>query len=115
MTKDTLFLLKAGFTDDKFPGKTFLCPQGTAVEGVLAIYPELAEKIDIRRVDFPRPRHDVIAVAGEANQALPLLVLSSGQHSEHSTGQADDSELVTGKDNILAALAELYAIAELHP
>ena len=115
MTKDTLFLLKAGFTDNAYPGKTFLCPHGIAVEGVLALYPELEQKIDVLRVDFPRPRSEVIAVAGESNQGLPLLVLSSGKHSTHHTGKTGDTELVAGKDNILAALTELYAVAELHP
>lgn len=115
MAKDTLFLLKSDFTDDKYPGKSFLCPHGIAIEGILAIYPELAQKIDVRRVDFPRPRQDVIALAGENNQALPLLVLSRGQHSAHKTGQQGDNELIAGKDNILEALTELYNIAELHP
>lgn len=115
MTKDTLFLLKAGFTDNAYPGKAFLCPHCIAVEGVLALYPELEQKIDVRRVDFPRPRSEVIAVAGESNQGLPLLILSSGKHSTHHTGKTGDTELVAGKDNILAALTELYAVAELHP
>ncbi len=115
MSKDILFLLEAGFKDDAYPGKTFLCPQGTAIEGVLALYPKLEQHLDIRRVAFPRPRQEVIALAGEANQALPLLILSSGKQSQHSTGQAGDHQLVAGRDKIVAALAELYSIAELHP
>nr|WP_260855257.1 DUF3088 domain-containing protein [Mesorhizobium amorphae] len=45
------------------------------VEGVIASFPALEDLLDIRRVDFKRPRAEVVALVGEANQALPVLIL----------------------------------------
>ena len=81
--RDRLFLLRPDFTDPAYPGR--------------------AAGIDVERVAWERPRRDVIAVAGEANQSLPLLVLGSGAGS------------LSGKDAILAHLAKRYGCPEPHP
>ncbi|GIK35179.1 MAG: hypothetical protein AMXMBFR45_24930 [Gammaproteobacteria bacterium] len=77
MTKDTLFLLKPDFHNgDKGP---FYCPDCALVEGVLSYYPKLRHKLDVRYVDFARPRAEIVALLGEANQGCPVLVLADGR------------------------------------
>ena len=77
MTKDTLFLLH-DFADPDHNGETFYCEACKTVEGVLAAYPELAAKLDIVRVPWPRPRHAVVEAIGEDNQNCPALVFADG-------------------------------------
>lgn len=114
MSQATLFLLQPGFDDAKQPDKTFFCPSGTLIEGVLAVYPQLKEKIDVQRVPFARPRQAVVAAAGDANQGLPLLVLNEKSSSEHVTGEHEGRSLIAGKDAIAAYFAETYGIDWSH-
>jgi hypothetical protein len=74
--RDILFLLKPGFADPALPGQDFYCWHCALIEGVLASFPELGKNLDVRRIAFPRPREEVIALIGEANQSLPVLVLA---------------------------------------
>lgn len=73
MGKHILFILKPGFYDgDEGP---FYCPYSAAMEGFLKYLPEIEEEVDVRRIDFQRPREAVIALIGEENQGAPVLVL----------------------------------------
>lgn len=73
MGKHILFILKPGFYDgDEGP---FYCPHSAAMEGILKYMPDLQEKVEVRRIDFQRPRVEVIALIGEENQGAPVLVL----------------------------------------
>ena len=76
MHRDILFLLKPGFTDPALPGQDFYCWHCALIEGVLASFPHLGENLDVRRIAFPRPRAEVIALICESNQSLPVLVLA---------------------------------------
>lgn len=71
--RDSLFLLKHDFPDG--PGAPYYCPECALISGVLHYYPKLRHHVDVRYVDFPRPRPEVIALVGEANQGCPVLVL----------------------------------------
>jgi len=76
MGKHTMFILKPGFYDgDEGP---FYCPHSAAIEGILKYLPEIEEKVEIRRIDFQRPRDEVIELIGEENQGSPVLVLAEG-------------------------------------
>jgi hypothetical protein len=77
MGKHTLFLLNPGFFDGK--EGPFFCPHNAAVEGLLQYVPELNEKLDIHRVDFKRPRTEIIQLLGDENQFTPVLVLDGAQ------------------------------------
>lgn len=70
--KDILFLLPPAF-DVNGEGAWF-CPDCAPVEGLLANYPLLKGALDIRYVDFPRPRADMVALVGEAHQGCPTLL-----------------------------------------
>ncbi|UES57026.1 DUF3088 family protein [Roseibium aggregatum] len=100
--KDTLYILSPGFEDPAYPGKTFYCWHCALMEGVLASFPELADRLDVRRIAWPKPRREVAELLGEDNQSLPVLVLSEGG-------------FINDKDEILAALTERHGFPHPHP
>jgi hypothetical protein len=115
MDRDTLFLVQPGFEDPAYPRQIFYCWHCALLEGVLASFPKLAERLDVQRVPWPRPRDAVIKLAGEQNQSLPLLLLADGQRSPHQTGMFEGRALVADKDMILAALSERHGFPDPHP
>ena len=77
MGRHVLFLLNPGFFDgDKGP---YFCPHSAALQGLLAYVPDLEARLDVRRVDFRRPRPDIVALLGEENQNTPVLVLDDSE------------------------------------
>jgi hypothetical protein len=79
MRKHTLFLLHPGFFDGE--DGPFFCPHNAAMEGLLKYEPTLESKLDVQRVEFQRPRQEIIKVLGEENQNLPVLVLDETQEA----------------------------------
>ncbi|GAM97284.1 hypothetical protein U91I_00909 [alpha proteobacterium U9-1i] len=75
MQRDILFLLSAPFEDK---GEPWFCASCAMLEGALFANPHWSELIDVRRVAYPRPRDEVIALIGVENQSLPVLVLPEG-------------------------------------
>lgn len=112
MAKDTLFLITPGFSDPKLPGVSFVCPFCNQVEGLLASFPELASRIDVKRVGFARPREAVIALVGEANQGLPLLVLA--QDPPPDASEREGAFFIQDTARILELLAERHGFPRLH-
>ncbi|GLK85184.1 DUF3088 domain-containing protein [Ancylobacter defluvii] len=115
MQRDTLFLLKPGFTDPAYPGQVFYCWHCALIEGVLASFPLLAARLDVERIAWTRPRQAVIDLVGDANQSLPLLVLADGRPSRHQTGEQSGRGFIADKDAILAALSERHGFPAPHP
>lgn len=113
--RDTLFLIQPDFTDPAYPGQRFYCWHCALMEGVLASFPALAERLDVVRIPWARPRREVIDLVGEANQSLPLLVLAAGESSRHATGSQDGRIFIADKDAILAALSERHGFPDPHP
>jgi hypothetical protein len=75
----------------------------------------LAERIEVTRIAWPRPRQEVIALVGEENQSLPLLVLASEAPDVFATGSHGQVRFVTGKDEILSVLSRRHGIPTPHP
>lgn len=73
MKKPILFLLTPDTHPDRPEG--WYCPDCAIVEGALAYYPQLREALDVRHVPFPRPRHEIVALVGEAFQDSPCMLL----------------------------------------
>lgn len=113
--KAALFLLAPDFEDAKFPGQRFFCRHSALVEGVPTSFPALLDRIDVRRIAFPRPRAEVIELVGEATQALPVLVLPAGEPSAYASGEADCRKSVSGAERIIEALVERGLISPAHP
>ena len=76
MHRDILFLLKHDFPDG--PGTPYYCPECAQLTGVLAYYPQLRHVLDLRYVDYPRPRKEILSLIGETNQSCPVLVIADG-------------------------------------
>ena len=74
MGKHILFVLKPGFFDGE--EGPYYCPHSAAIEGILKYLPEIEKEVDVKRIDFQRPREEVIALIGEENQGSPVLVLA---------------------------------------
>ena len=100
--KDRLFLLQHDFVDSELGGRTFYCKDCVTVEGLLAVFPALAEAVEIVRVPWPRPRAAVVEALGVENQNLPALVFADG-------GFVNEIEA------LLAALHTRHGIPERHP
>ncbi|BAV52579.1 Putative uncharacterized protein (plasmid) [Mesorhizobium loti] len=113
--KAVLFLLSPDFEDAKLPGQRFFCRHSALVEGVLTSFPRLVDVIDVHRIAFPRPRTQVVDLIGEANQALPVLILPAGERSPHASGEANDRQFVSGAERIIDALVGRELIPPPHP
>jgi hypothetical protein len=71
--KPILFLIQPDTHPDRPQG--WYCPDCAIVQGALAYYPQLRDFLDIRLVDFPRPRTAITSLIGDAYQDCPLLLL----------------------------------------
>lgn len=116
MAKDLLFLLKPDFSHD---GKgPFFCPSCASLEGLLSFYPKLRQALDVRYVEFPRPRKDVIAELGAENQGLPALVLNANPAAASVAGlevhMANGRRFMTSVTDIGRYLARTQGIGEPH-
>jgi len=115
MTKrDTLFLLDAGFSDPQYPGERFLCPDGAAIEGLLASDRARAARLDIIRVPFPKPREAVVAALDAEHQGVPLLILGDEQATPDDAKSLHGRRYVDDPDRILSLLAERHGFPKLH-
>ena len=102
MSRDTLFLLGHEWADPALGGeRVFYCKDCMTIEGLLATFPDRAANIDVVRVPWPRPRAQVVAAVGEANQNLPAMVWDDGFANEIET--------------LLAALHTRHGFPERHP
>ena len=113
--KDTLFLLTPGFHDGE--GAPYYCPYCAVFEGLLHLYPQLASQIDVRRVGFPNPRPDIIALLGAEHQSCPVLVL--GQAAAEFTASlpvktAGDRRFFGEPEDIGNYLSRAYGIPRPH-
>ena len=111
----TLFILENPFKDENLSDEDYLCWQCVLLEGVLAKFPQQLSSLNVKRVGFSRPRVDVIAQVGGANQSLPTLVLGEGILEGQETGSFEGRRFIKGKDEILAALNQIYNIPHVHP
>jgi hypothetical protein len=114
MARDKLFLIAPDFTDPVRSEGFFVCPHCNQLEGLLASFPVLATKLDIERVPFPRPRQNVIAAIGEANQSLPVLVLGDAAPPPDDAETAGNKRFVTSTKRIIELLPERHGFPQLH-
>ncbi|MFM0305650.1 DUF3088 domain-containing protein [Paraburkholderia sediminicola] len=114
MSRDLLLLLEPGFTDPAHPGERFVCPHGVAIEGLLASDSGREAQLDVKRVPFLRPRHDVIAALDEAHQSLPALVLGDEHPVPDDAQKLGEKHFVTETKRILALLAERHGFPKVH-
>jgi Protein of unknown function (DUF3088) len=75
--KPKLFLLRMPFEDG--PGKFWFCTHCALIEGALKANPQWEDQVEVHRINFPKPRKELIEVLGEERQWLPVLVLANGE------------------------------------
>ena len=97
--KPKLFVLKMPFEDG---GKIWLCSHCALIEGALLVNTHWESVVDVRRIDFPQPRKEVVDILGENNQWLPVLVLNN-------------NETITDPVAIINYLASEFGGAAAHP
>ena len=85
--------------------------------GLLEFYPALKEHLEVRYLDFPRPRPELVELLGEENQSCPVLVLKDALNSPPSTlalQQAKGLWFVEGADAIANYLAQVHGTGIPH-
>jgi hypothetical protein len=115
MAKMVLFLLKPGFTDDK--GGPWFCPGCAGVEGFLKYAPEVERQIEVRRVDFPRPRKEIVELVGTESQGCPVLVLAKGVAAppEAKTSLETGRTFIANTGPICEFLGRTFGVVRPHP
>jgi len=112
--RDTLFIIAAPFVDAALDG-TWFCTACATMEGALLANPEWASRIDVRRSAFPRPRSEIIALIGEGNQSMPVLVLAAGSTPPADAKEFEGVFFLDDPKPITRYLAATYGGAGPHP
>jgi hypothetical protein len=115
MQRDRLFLLPNEFSDEGLGGRQFYCRECMTLNGLLAAFPERAERLDVTWVGFSRPRAEVAAAVGAENQALPLLVLADDAPDDLATGKHGHARFINELPPLLHALHVRHGFPEAHP
>ncbi len=113
--RDILFLLKESFADGA--AVKFYCPQCAEINGVLNYFPSLRHSLDIRYVDFPKPRQPIVELIGDAHQGCPVLVLADKpglDALEMMSGEVRGKFFVSGPREIAMYWAHLHGISRPH-
>jgi hypothetical protein len=117
---DKLFLLKSNFIDAAIEPKArfYYCPSCAVIEGVLAYYPHLREKLEVIYVDFPRPRTEIVDLLGEAHQGCPVLIIDTTEVegvSYQGVMESKGRHFITTTNHIMEYLAGRYGVGFPHP
>lgn len=110
MKRDQLYLLKPGFEDN---GKRFYCPDCAELSGLVAYYPILKARLDVRTIDFPRPRTELVAKLGEQNQSCPVLILDNPPRNlpaHIEVRHANNRQFIAGARRIAEYFAHAHGI-----
>jgi len=115
MAKPVLFVLKPGFRDDL--GGPFFCPGCAGVEGFLKYAPQVEGLVEVRRIDFPRPRPEIVELLGAANQACPVLVLDADAELPPEAKRSEDTgrAFIFGAVPICEYLGRTFGAVRPHP
>ncbi len=115
MARDVLFVLRPSFSDR---GAVWFCPYSAQVMGFLSYYPEVRQTVELRELDFPRPRRPMVELVGEEHQSAPLLVLAEGgepaEVPDVTIGRAGGRAFVEKTIEILRYLAATRGLPAPH-
>ena len=118
---DRLFLIEPGFEDPACSasapaedGTLYHCPECLPLEGLIALYPQVFADLDVVRVPYQRPRHDVVEIFGEENQGLPKLLLDDRESTDSDSVAHPSSSVVEGLDAIVKTLCQRYDLPTPH-
>lgn len=114
LKRDTLFILRAPFEDAAMEG-TWFCTSCATMEGALFANPHWARAIDVMRMGFPRPRRELIALIGEDNQSMPVLVLADASTPPPDAKEFEGRFFLDEAKPISRYLSASYGGAGPHP
>ena len=110
-----LFLLKPDFFDkDCNESAVYFCPNSALIEGILSYYPEIIAYLDIRYVDFTRPRKKIIEFLGEDNQLCPTLIISLNNPNSQAFEKYDSFYFTTDVKVIADFFCKEFFIGKWH-
>jgi hypothetical protein len=115
MARDTLFLLKMDFKDGA--GAPYYCPDCAQITGVLDYFPKLRYGLDIRYVDFAKPRQEIVAILSEQHQGCPVLILAEPPSMDalaYMTGHVNGKSFVSGAKAIGNYWSYKYEVSRPH-
>ena len=114
MGKHILFILKPGFYDGE--EGPYFCPHSAALEGFIKYAPEIEEKVIVRRIEFQRPRKEIIDLIGEENQGSPVLVLDKDSEIPPEAKISEDSGKAFLNDEIIISnfLSRTFGLMKPH-
>jgi len=79
---------------------------------LLSYFPKLREAIDVRKIEFTRPRATVINLLGEENQSCPCLILADPTKAKGlPTKQYEEYTFINDDKAIVEYLARNYGIS----
>lgn len=79
---------------------------------MFAYYPELRDRLDIRKIGFTRPRPEIIAMLGEENQGCPCIVLADPSKAEGlATLEYDGHVFINDHRVLYEYLAREYGVS----
>ena len=96
-----LYLFKRDFVD---AGKRYFCPHCLRVEGLMALFPEIRHAIEVRYVDFTKPRGQLAEWVGDDS-------LSAACSQRAPTGTVH----INRTNDILSYLIERFKLPQIHP
>lgn len=100
MTRDTLFLLPPGFTDN---GRREFCPECAELWGFLSYFPAIRETLDVRYEEIAHPRAGLVATLGPGRWNCPTLVLGAdAPHQDFAGAQAANGRVFIGNARDIA-------------
>lgn len=113
--RDILFLLDVTFEDAAAGPGPFYCPDSTSIYGLLLSFPQLTDRLDVRRIGFKKPRTEIVELIGEANQSCPVLILAEGAASRHQDGAHNNRAYASDPQSIRMILNERHGFPLPHP
>lgn len=121
MGRDLLFLLKEDFVDKSQDaggtGVPYYCPDCAQITGVLSYFPKLRHHLDIRYVDFARPRKEIVSLLSEQHQGCPVLILDQPPGMDalaYITGQVNGKSFISGAKAISIYWSYKYGTSRPH-
>ena len=85
--------------------------------GLLEFYPALKQQLEVRWLEFSRPRPELIDLLGEEKQSCPVLVLKDAPNDPPTMSEvqrANGRWFVEGADEIAHYLAQVNGIGVPH-
>ncbi len=114
--KDILFLLQPFFLDARSGSGLFHCPHSARIEGLLSFYPFLRTRLDVRYVDFPKPRQPLVDLIGPDHQSCPVLVVAAGREPVEGATRSPTGRLFVADSIAIGAyLSREHGIPAPHP